>query len=136
MHNNVEENYLSLLPNLLYRRLLSYFEDDRDEAGDKERSRNRLGECDELLERDLERRCLRYLEGDADSFDRLLNPGDRDRRRDDVLRLYCGDGERFDRFDFFNESVGLGLRFKDDVRPECGESCCNSRKDFFISFLR
>lgn len=123
--NNLEENYLSLLPDLLYRRLLSYFEDDRDEAGDKERSRNRLGECDELLDRDLERR-----------FDRLLYPGDRDRRRDDVLRLYSGDGERFDRFDFFNESVGLGLRFKDDVRPECGESCCNSRKDFFISFLR
>lgn len=97
----------------------------------------RFGECDELLERDFDRRCLvRYLEGDTESLARLLKPGERDRRRDDVLRLYCGDGERFDFLDFFNDSVGLGLRFRDDVRPDCGESCCSSRIDFFISFLR
>lgn len=83
----------------------------------------RFGECDELLERDLDRRCLRYRDGDAESLDLLLKPGDLDRRRDDVLRLYGGDGERLDFFNFFSESVGLGLRFNDDVRPDCGESC-------------
>lgn len=53
----------------LYRRLESYFDDL--EEGERERSLNRFGECDEL-ERDLDRRCLRYLEGEAESLDFLL----------------------------------------------------------------
>lgn len=118
----------------MYRRLLSYFE--VRVVGERERSLKRFGECDELFERDLDRRCLRNLEGETESLDFLLKPGERERRRDVAFRLNCGDGERFDFFDFFNESVGLGLRLRDDARPDCGESCCNSRNDLFINFLR